>query len=122
MVLSVKSILAGLTMLIAVSAAAQYPAVFNAPKGIFILLDTTWHKGTVINIERGESSSTNSPLVIIPVPADEKGFVKNLHSAEKEFPISPAATDAAASAWWNGLNQSPSMPVFLSASTTERQK
>jgi len=110
---TVKSVIAGILVLLNASAAGQYPAIFNAPKGVYILLDTAWHKGSVITIERGESSSTTSLMGTIQVPADHKSFTSSLQSAEKDFPSARAADGQVASKWWEGLNQSPSMPVFL---------
>ena len=110
---TVKSVIAGILMLLNASAAGQYPAIFNAPKGVYILLDTTWHKGTVINIERGETASAITLLETIPVPSDAKSFAGKLLSAEKDLPLTPASDGPTASTWWEGLNQSPSMPVFL---------
>ncbi|MEI6884676.1 MAG: fibronectin type III domain-containing protein [Bacteroidota bacterium] len=92
---------------------AQYPAALIAPKGVFVLIDSAWHKNSVIEISRSDNSGSFTDLVKITVPLVESEFKKGIRNAEKDFTALPESDEKSVSAWWMGLNASPAMPVFM---------
>ncbi len=92
---------------------AQYPAALSAPKGVFVLFDSAWHKNSVIEISRSDNSGSFKDLAKITVPVVESEFKKGIKTAEKDFTALPEADEKSVSAWWMGLNASQAMPVFM---------
>lgn len=91
----------------------QYPAGFNCPKGIFIMIDSTWHKNSTVVIQRSDNSGSFKILGNIAVPSNELDFASMVTLAGKDFPVSASMDDKITQQWWDGLNGKPVMPVFM---------
>ena len=101
-----------LIFLVCASVQAQFPAGFNGPKGIFIQVDSAWHKNATVVIQRSDNSGAFKLLANIRVPGNEADFKAMLKAAGNDFSVNPVDENTI-SKWWNGLNGKPVMPVFM---------
>jgi hypothetical protein len=92
---------------------SQFPSAFVAPKGMVLIVDSAFHKGATVIIERKKSGEDFKQLDKITVPINESDFHSRVESAAADFPGYPATPEKTLSSWWKGLNESKPMPVFL---------
>jgi fibronectin type 3 domain-containing protein len=91
---------------------AQYPAGFNAPKGIFILIDSTWHKSAAISIEKSENHGDFKFLINLTAPENFKDFTTGYGKATLDFPAYPLLDELQVRTFWNRLQSSSPMALF----------
>ena len=92
---------------------AQYPACFQAPGGIFIMIDSAWHAGASVSIQRSDNHAAFATLPSAVIPKDEKEFLSLLVKAEKSFPQQPPAVEQLKSSWFKGISQGKPQAMFL---------
>jgi len=98
--------------LLCITAYSQYPSGFTAPRGIFIITDSAWHKNASVVISRSEISGEFKLLANIRIPSVESEFKSLVKKADADFPVSEAGENTVAK-WWDGLNSGKAMSVFM---------
>ena len=106
-------LLSAFLSLLCMTAFSQYPSGFTAPDGIFILIDSTWHKNATTMVWRSENSGVFKLLATISSPPDESAFISLVKKAGADFKENPPAGDSAITKWWKGLNSDRPMQVFM---------
>jgi fibronectin type 3 domain-containing protein len=92
---------------------SQNPSGMSGPKGIFIQLDSTWHKGATIVIQRSDNSGAFKLLANVTTPGNEEEFRSLVKTAAGDFKEAPGIDEQTIQKWWDGLNSKPMMPVYL---------
>ena len=92
---------------------AQYPACFQAPWGIFIMIDSAFHAGASLSVQRSDNHGAYTTLPSAVIPKNEKEFFSLLRKAEKNFPQQATAGEQLKASWWKGISQGKPNAMFL---------